>query len=234
MTREIRIGSAHSILNHESGEWNWNRFGRPLKKRKDHHDLRKRLYLECWWRLEFSTKKLFYKAMRCWPVVLLSVNIKYLQCGSKFCIQMCHDVIDWIQGICVLALYWWIYPSSYLIQLDFFSFSYAILVQCLLMNKDTFILGPSNQSLRLARQDKGGFSQIWHGLACSASVKEGLGCTKWTIIKAHLLGLQYPRDILSTCTFHHQQYFIIFSFLVQEMQKHNIRKLWCRKIMVLH
>lgn len=90
------------------------------QKRKDHHDLRKRLYLECWWRLEFSTKKLFYKAMRCWPVVLSSVNIKYLQCGSKFCIQMCHDVIDWIQGICVLALYWWIYPSSYLIQLDFF------------------------------------------------------------------------------------------------------------------
>lgn len=121
MTREIRIGSAHSILNHESGEWNWNRFGRPLKKRKDHHDLRKRLYLECWWRLEFSTKKLFYKAMRCWPVVLLSVNIKYLQCGSKFCIQMCHDVIDWLQGICVLTRYWWIYPSSYLIQLDFFS-----------------------------------------------------------------------------------------------------------------
>ena len=45
----------------------------------------------------------------------------------------------------------------------------------LLMNKDTFILGPSNQSLRLARQDKGGFSQIWHGLACSGSVKERPG-----------------------------------------------------------
>lgn len=114
-----------------------------------------------------------------------------------------------------------------------FSFSYAILVQCLLMNKDTFILGPSNQSLRLARQDKGGFSQIWHGLACSGSVKRRPGMHKVDHnYKAHLLGLQYPRDILSTCTFHHQQYFIIFSFLVQEMQKHNIRKLWCRKIMV--
>lgn len=117
-------------------------------------------------------------------------------------------------------------------SIGFFSFSFAILVQCLLMNKDTFILGPSNQSLRLA--SKGGFSQIWWaGLHWFRKRRPGMHKVDHNY-KAHLLGLQYPRDILSTCTFHHQQYFIIFSFLVQEMQKHNIRKLWCRKIMVLH